>query len=283
MKPIGLNTACLQRKSNLKIEEILEIVSAHGFSAVEFKDQFPFFEEMSSKEKRKARDIIEKNKLFCSVHLPFVDMNLSAFDSDLRMAAVQVMKKSLQHAVEIGAQVVTVHGGNVNILNYGDEWIEVSEEFTLKSLKELMELSNEISIRLSIENLHEFSDRLKRVHSRPEALLRTYRTLNQKTGFTFDIGHAHSTSIKPERFVEGLGPQNILLSHIHDNNGKDDQHKAVGEGSINFKMFFEKYVKEKWKFPLVIETRTFQQALVSKERIELMLKNETTDETKRKQ
>ncbi len=271
MGRIGINTACVQRKSNRSIMEILDFALKNGFSAIEFKDEYPFFEEMSDAEKTNAREIIKKHDLFCSVHLPFADMNISALNPVLREAAVRVLVDSLKNSAEIGATAVTVHGGNINALNYGEEWFEVSEKRTNKSLLELHEVAAKLGIRPAVENLHEFSARLKRVHSRPEDLLRCRNLLGESTGFTFDIGHAFSTPVNPVDFVKQLKPENILISHIHDNDGLEDQHLAVGDGKIDFPAFFQAYTEEGWDFTLMIETRNVDQALLSRERIENLL------------
>jgi len=251
--------------------EILDFALKNGFSAIEFKDEYPFFEEMSDAEKTDAREIIKKHDLFCSVHLPFADMNISALKPVLREAAVRVLVDSLKNSAEIGATAVTVHGGNINALNYGEEWFEVSEERTNTSLRQLQEVAATKGIRLSVENLHEFSARLKRVHSRPEDLLRCRKLLGETTGFTLDIGHAFSTPLKPVDFVRQLEAEHILMIHIHDNNGLEDQHLAVGDGKIDFPAFFQAYTEEGWAFTLMIETRNVKQALLSKERIENLL------------
>jgi sugar phosphate isomerase/epimerase len=49
-----------------------------------------------------------------------------------------------------------------------------------------------------------------------------------------DIGHAHTFSpTPPVEWVRDLGSR-IAHYHIHDNDGSDDQHRAPGEGSIDF-------------------------------------------------
>lgn len=267
MARIGLNTACVQHKGMQRIEEILKFAVEEGFSGIEFKDEYPLFEEMSSAEKTRARDFIQQHGLFCSVHLPFADMNISNFINILWEAAVRTLEDSLQNAAELGATTVTVHGGNINTLRYDELLYKVSEERTVKALQRLRNSAVSLGIRLSIENLHEFSSRLKRVHSRPEDLLRSRSALGEDIGFTFDIGHAVSTPCKPVDFIHSLGPDKILLSHLHDNNGSEDQHLAVGDGSIDFTSFIQAYVNEGWSFPLLIETRNPDQALLSRDRL----------------
>ncbi len=53
--------------------------------------------------------------------------------------------------------------------------------------------------------------------------------LIEGNGFTLDVGHAHLNGRLPAFLETGFSHM-----HIHDNNGKKDEHAAIGEGTIDF-------------------------------------------------
>jgi sugar phosphate isomerase/epimerase len=52
-------------------------------------------------------------------------------------------------------------------------------------------------------------------------------------GFTVDVGHAHTAGIPPALLLHHLGPR-LWHVHVHDNSGQGDQHRALGEGSVDW-------------------------------------------------
>src|SRR2546425_466080 len=64
----------------------------------------------------------------------------------------------------------------------------------------------------------------------------------------YDTGHGH---------LQGTtsGFENIRTTHIHDNNGENDEHLWPFEGTLNWPALIEKLVVAKYKGPFVFEAR----------------------------
>ena len=62
---------------------------------------------------------------------------------------------------------------------------------------------------------------------------------SENFGVCFDTGHFNLFSkVSLETWMSSLNPY-ILELHLHDNDRTSDQHLAIGEGTFEFKRFFE--------------------------------------------
>ena len=82
-----------------------------------------------------------------------------------------------------------------------------------------------------LENVYEHS---------PEDILILFENLEkQNVGFCLDTGHQSAFSrTSLTAWLDSLG-QYLGQLHLHDNNGKFDDHLAMGKGKINFEAFFK--------------------------------------------
>ncbi len=275
MVQLGVNTASLQKQRDISVDEIVDFIIDNGFSAVEFRDEYPFSENISDEQAKRIKEKLTKNNIRCSVHLPFYDINIAAFREDVRKAGIKILKKSIKMAWKLGASTVTIHGGSLRRNYYSKNWEEYAYKLSLFSLKELVEEASKYNITLLLENLNLFKKNELVIHALPEIMLKTKHELNDRIGFTLDIGHIVSTPLDPVIFVEKLNPKNIILSHLNDNHLTSDEHLAVGEGLIDYPNFIRAYIENGWNFPLLFETTTVESALKSREYINTLIKNLT--------
>ena len=107
-----------------------------------------------------------------------------------------------------------------------DGWVEKSVE-TWSALARGFRKTGTI---LFLENVYERS---------PDDLLDLFKALRQEeVGFCLDTGHQAAFSAAPlDRWVQVLGPY-LRQLHLHDNRGEEDEHLALGQGSIDFKSLF---------------------------------------------
>ena len=269
---IGINTSCFQKHNRPGIRDILAFVFDNNFKVVEFRDEYPFAEDLTRGDIQWAREQMEKRGLWCSVHLPFYDLDLSAFREGLRMAGIDSLIRSVQIAAELGAGTVTIHGGSMKSNYYSAEWEKTAEELSLDSLSRINRECKKSGIKLLIENLNLFSDRIHRVHALPAKLVETKAELGDNIGFTLDIAHAVSTPLNPVEYALALGPENIKLAHLNDNDLQSDQHLGLGMCRIDYHSFMKAYLEKKWEFPLLFETQSVEYALTSKAYLEKLIK-----------
>ena len=264
MIKLGVNTASLQKKQDIKAYGIVDFIIKEEFKAVEFRDEYPFSENVSERDAELIRERLLENNIQCSVHLPFYDINLAAFREDVRQAGISVSKKSIYKSYLLGASTVTVHGGNMRTNYYSEKWLEHAYELSLDSLKELVNEASKYGIRVLLENLNLFKKNERVIHAYPEELLKTKEEMDNSIGFTLDIGHVVSTESDIVGFIHELGPENIFLAHLNDNHLVSDEHLAVGDGIIDYDSFIKAYIEEKWDFPLLFETISVDSVLKSR-------------------
>ncbi len=266
--PVGVNTASLQKRRTVSVKELVYFIIKNNFSAVEFRDEYPFGENLTTEDAEWVREALAEHKIPVSVHLPFYDINLSAFREDVRLAGVNILLKSLEKAAELGAVTATIHGGSMRSNFYAEDWFEKAYELSIDSLKRIVSVAESLGITILLENLNLFKKSERVVHAFPDIMLKTKEALENKIGFTFDVGHAVSTPIDPVSFVLQLGPDNVRLAHLNDNHLKSDEHLAVGDGLIDYPSFIKAYITNQWKFPLLFETHSVESALKSKKYLE---------------
>lgn len=175
-----------------------------------------------------------------SIHAPFYDLNLGALDSKIREVSIERILWTLDVAKRFKACQIVVHPGyNSAILARSFPlWLERAGE----GLKRIVSRAAEVGVRVAFENTYDLT---------PSALLTLLHGLPAATaGICFDIGHfnLHSQTTLRE-WLDTLGSR-IFEVHLHDNLGADDDHIAVGDGTVKFQPLFSWLLKQE-KLPLL--------------------------------
>ena len=158
-------------------------------------------------------------------------------------ASVEVIEQCFLIAAEVNAGVV-VHPG---YFAWAEERTKAERQL-VTSMTELTCIANEYSVPYFIENMGNWDYFFLKT---PDEL-----SLIGDTPFALDVGHAHLNFCLPEFLRLPAGHY-----HLHDNNGKEDSHVAVGEGTIDFEPVMKAIQKNK-VIP-VIEVATFEGVLKS--------------------
>lgn len=164
-----------------------------------------------------------------AVHGPFAGLDYSYKDHLLREAVRKRMDMTFEMARELKPDTLVLHSGCAEqMVRFGltDTWIEQATAFWKDEIRRY----KAIGVRVVLENV---------VESSPELLLRLVDNVaSDYLGLCFDIGHATLCStLPPSRWVEMMGAR-LRHIHLHDNNGKTDDHLPVGKGIIDFDAFF---------------------------------------------
>ena len=173
-----------------------------------------------------------------SIHSPCRGTNIASLLEPIRRASVEVMAQCFAIAAEVGASVV-VHPGYFAWAPERDKAIQQLQT----SRAELTRLAEEHSITYFIENMGNWEYFLIKT---PDEL-----PVLGTTGFALDVGHAHQNHCLTE-FLKHPAQH----FHLHDNDGKEDAHMAVGDGTIDFTAVMHA-VKKSGVTP-VIEVATFE-------------------------
>jgi len=163
-----------------------------------------------------------------SFHAPFMDLNPGAVDKMVRSVTQLRFSRILNVANVLKPRTVVFHAGYDRWRYSGrtDVWLANS----LETWSKVMEAAAKIGVRVAVENVFDED---------PEALgILIDKMANPDFGFCFDTGHFNLFSrVSMEQWFERLG-KNIIEVHLHDNDGAEDSHWALGRGDIDFKKFF---------------------------------------------
>jgi sugar phosphate isomerase/epimerase len=156
-----------------------------------------------------------KDVVYRTMHGAFYGLRPGSLDPLVREVARKRVLQSLEVARELNIFDVVFHHGE-------REYTQQSVEFWKSILEQTPE-----RISLHLENTFEDT---------PEVIKRLVdRIKSPRLGICLDIGHAYAFSeTSVFEWVETLGSR-ISYVHIHDNNGKKDEHLAIGDGCIPIK------------------------------------------------
>jgi sugar phosphate isomerase/epimerase len=154
-----------------------------------------------------------------SVHGPFGDLCPGSFDPRVRDLARSRFEQARDIAVRLNAQHLVLHHCYVPHTTPPSGWLPRSTEFWCAFLDGVPP-----GISVHLENLLELDTEL--IAAVIDAIDRP------NLDIALDIGHSHCRShLSVVEWIEALGDR-IGYVHLHDNCGQEDEHLALGEGTI---------------------------------------------------
>jgi sugar phosphate isomerase/epimerase len=204
MHMIGVSTFCLHKQPLMTALDQISAIT----DTIEVMDDGPHHLESS--------ELLESYVVTFALHAPSRGVNIASVLEPIRRASVEVTGHCFRIAAEVDANVI-IHPGYF-------AWEEEREQATrqfMQSLSDLDNLAKEFAITYYIENMGNWNYFFLRY---PSEL-----PLIGGTGLALDVGHAHLNNCLDEFLTCP-----IRHVHIHDNDGKDDTHLPVGEGTIDF-------------------------------------------------
>jgi sugar phosphate isomerase/epimerase len=178
-------------------------------------------------------------------HAPAMDINIGAFDEDIRQIMHKKIIESIYIAKNINASWLVVHLG----FDPRQYHLKGDLEYWIKNAKSLFEkikyynlIKNKLEIRL--ENNYEDS---------PNIFLRLlkvieneYPEIANKVRICLDVGHlfVYTKHKNYKEWIETLANY-INEVHIHDNNLITDEHLPIGDGIIpyyNILKYLDKFI-----------------------------------------
>lgn len=158
-----------------------------------------------------------------------------------RIAMVDEIKRALEIADLIPFRYLIQHLGVS-----GQEYEERRLDSAFTSLDEIRVFAGQRGVEVLLENTPNALASAERLNAFNAA---THLNLN----YCFDIGHAHLLGAIDEQF--DLMKDRIRSTHLHDNNGQEDQHLFPGEGSIDWTGAMRLLSGRPNQFPLLLELR----------------------------
>lgn len=172
--------------------------------------------------------LLSEHGIRTTIHGPFMDLNPGSFEPRLREATIYRFNQALDAAELLRPSVMVFHPG-YDRWRYGESrqrWFDLS----LEVWKDVVRRGEGIGTIIAVENIFE---------EEPSTLRELLRTMDSPFfRHCFDVGHWNlfGTVGLTEWFAEVGGF--IAETHVHDNFGTKDDHLPVGEGEIDFDLFF---------------------------------------------
>lgn len=173
-------------------------------------------------------EAFHRNGARITLHAPFMDLSAGSPDPQIRDLTRRRLAQFLTWVPIFKPVTVVCHSG-YDAKRYAfckDEWAARSAEIWSWFGRSIQDQGG----RLMLENVYEHhpDDILLLLSQLPQGLL----------GFCLDTGHQSAFSRAPlKTWLNALAPILGQL-HLHDNLGQSDEHRAIGEGRIDFKSFF---------------------------------------------
>jgi sugar phosphate isomerase/epimerase len=196
-----------------------------------------------------------------AVHAPFNDLNIAAFNPTVREYSMKTIKKCMTVAHELGLRTFSLHPGHFCPAGlYAPEKVH---ELSRGSIKELDKFASTLDLDISLENMPIPNWTLC---TKKSELMEYINETDFK--ICFDIGHAHING----QISEFLTVKDLFGNiHIHDNNGKRDQHRVIGSESVPFQDFLDELVSN-YSGNIIIESNNLEDGIESYNILKSMIK-----------
>jgi len=230
----GVSTHLFHNR-RLTRDDLVE-VAAHGFDAVEVFATRSHFDYRDPAAVSELREWLNDTHLTLhSLHAPVMDamrggqwvgsFSIASGDEPRRKAAVEETQAALGLAASIPFQYLVLHLGmpNGQRIPAGDNQPDAAR----RSVVELVDAAATVNVKVALEvmpNALSGADAL--VHAIEESLD------GVDVGICLDYGHAHLMTAVADAVETVAG--HLWTTHIHDNNGKRDDHLVPYAGSINW-------------------------------------------------
>ncbi|HLJ44627.1 MAG TPA: sugar phosphate isomerase/epimerase [Bryobacteraceae bacterium] len=160
-----------------------------------------------------------------------------------RLAMVDEIKRALEIAETVPFRYLIQHVGVA-----GEEYSDHKVEAAFAALEEISLFARQRGVDVLLENT-------PNALSSAERLMHFLEITHLNLNFCFDIGHAHMGEGISTAY--GIMKNRIRSTHLHDNDGKSDQHlfPIVGTGTIDWKKAMECLRSEPKQYPLLLELK----------------------------
>lgn len=242
--------------------ELCKYAISHGIEWIEVKlEPILYYSEVSENDVIKHLSELAKT-IPVSIHGLHLELNAGSVNPDVRQASLKGLMRSVDFASKIGpGTIVTLHPGD-NGEAPPSKYHEIRRN-TIAVFKEVVDYARNLNVNISLENRGREGPGVYKYARAVEEISALRRELGCDIKYTVDVGHLTFLGEDPSFYVRELGPKNVALAHIHNNDGIYDSHSSTPSGLIDYEAFLTTYYEENWQFPLVIEVKRMDYLLES--------------------
>lgn len=222
---IGFSTLALFMNS---LEHFLETATKDGFQLMEMLCEGPYWPRNMLLGDKKEFEIVNSYDIDIFLHAPTIDLNPASLNPGIREETLKQLNETVDFALEIEAKAITTHPGMIHRLE--DRIRGLGMMYSIETLQKANDYSEDRGIKLSVENMPNRYAYFCNSAEEHELFIKECGSYA-----TVDTGHAN-TSDDPESFFK---MKKIAYYHLNDNDGKKDQHLALGEGTFDLNLLNE--------------------------------------------
>lgn len=223
--------------------DALKVAIEHKFDGFEIGCEFTsaYPDNITPEMIEEAQDLISKHPIEISVHAPFLDFNLAAYQKQVRDGAIGAICDSIDFCAILGGNAIVVHGGYytaIPIPRGKAESIGNSRElqwnYNIDALKQINDYADTKGVIVALENVGYPRQVMDKTI---EDLIKMREAVGESLQFTLDFGHSRLTD-STEKAIQLMG-ENIRHIHITDNLGLKDDHLPVGDGNLDYTPYLD--------------------------------------------
>lgn len=262
-----VSTACL--KNGKDVRRVLDVYEKLGIKNIELGSLHCYIQNVNE-------EIIKyKQRLNFIVHHYFpppensIVVNLASPNVMILKKSIEQIKNSIEFCSKLGIELFSFHAGfradpdrgfwfdkNKPVASYKrafETFVESVREINNYAVKKRVKLAVENNV-LSEPNLVNGKNRFLLMCEHEEFEQFFNEISSDNLGITLDLGHlqvsSHWLDFDKHEFVDRL-KEKIFSIHVHENNGKMDEHKPLDENSWCFKIVARKCFNE---IPIILES-----------------------------
>lgn len=151
-------------------------------------------------------------------HGPFAELCPAAIDPLVRQVTAKRYAQAWETAQRLGIRRMVLHGGFVPQVYFPEWYIAEAVKFWKAELAAYPQ-----DMTIALENVME---------PHPEILSEVVRQVDDpRLGLCLDVGHANLTETPLEEWISTMTPW-LRHVHLHNNDGRTDQHEELDRGVI---------------------------------------------------
>jgi sugar phosphate isomerase/epimerase len=263
--PVYVSTSCLANGSN--VFDVLETYAKAGLRNIELGSPHKYISNLSPAKFARYGFNLIAHHYFPPPHEPLI-VNLASYDAVILKRSKDQIKRSIAFCHSLGIKLFTFHAGfradpteKLEFIGQPVTPYETAFDTFVESVNEINRYAKGKGVRIAIEN-NVLSDYNVVEGQNPFLLLckaeefeRVWERIpSANVGILLDLGHLKVTShwLKFDRyeFIDRVEDR-VFAIHVHENNGRMDEHRELGETSWCFEVTSRKYFTN---LPVVLES-----------------------------